>query len=118
AIAVSGPRDAIVDVDPRDPDRVLIARVGGGCELMPLVVGTGCSLAALTAAYLGAQPEDRFAAAVTAHAHFAAAGAEAARSSRGPGSFAVAFVAALHAVAQTELTAIDVTVTTVGRTRR
>src|SRR5699024_5522771 len=101
-VAVSGARDAIVTTDPDAPGRARIARVGGGSALMPLTVGTGCSLAALTAAYLGtrqtpaaeapaagaaptdpsapapadpsATRHDRFAAVVAAHAHFAATG--------------------------------------------
>ncbi|GAA4517343.1 hydroxyethylthiazole kinase [Brevibacterium yomogidense] len=117
-IAVSGPRDAVIDVDPGDPDHLLVARIAGGSALMPLVVGTGCSLAALTGGYLGASPDDRFAAVVTAHAHFAAAGTLAAAHSQGPGSFAVAFVDALHTVTEAHLTAVDVTVTTVERIRR
>lgn len=121
-IAASGPRDAILDAHPDDPDRLLLARVAGGSHLMPLVVGTGCSLAALTAAYLGAVPaeqvQDRFAAVVTAHVHFAAAGAVAARTASAPGSFAVAFLDALHTVSEDDLTAVDVTVETVERTHR
>lgn len=123
-IAASGPRDAIIGTDPEDPGRLLLARVAGGSPLMPLVVGTGCSLAALTAAYLGAVPADqgpdlarsRFAAVVTAHVHFAAAGAVAARTAEAPGSFAVAFLDALHTVSEDDLTAVDVTVETVERT--
>ncbi len=117
-IAASGPRDAILGADADDPDRLVLARVADGSHLMPLVVGTGCSLAALTAGYLGAAPsvEDRFAAVVTAHAHFAAAGTLAARTADAPGSFAVAFLDALHTVSEDDLTAVDVTVETVERT--
>jgi len=129
-VAVSGARDAIVTTDPDAPGRARIARVGGGSALMPLTVGTGCSLAALTAAYLGTRRtpaaearHDRFAAVVAAHAHFAATGERAARTAEGPGSFAVAFLDALHAVAEDDLTAVDVTVDDVTvdpveRTRR
>ena len=121
-IAASGPRDAIIDTHPDDPDHLILARVAGGSPLMPLVVGTGCSLAALTAAYLGAVPSenarDRFAAVVTAHVHFAAAGAVAARTAEAPGSFSVAFLDALHTVSEDDLTAVDVTVETVERTHR
>ena len=107
-VAVSGARDAIVHLDP-DQGRVRIARVGDGSPLMPLVVGTGCSLGALTAAYLGAGGDDPFASVAAAHAHVAAAGAQAARVSQGPGSFAVAFVDALHAVTAQQIAAVDVT---------
>ncbi len=50
-VGVSGLRDAIVSVQ---GDTVTIARVSGGSELMPLVIGTGCSLGVTVAAYLAA----------------------------------------------------------------
>lgn len=50
-VAVSGAVDAIVCVD---AERVHLARVAGGHQLMSRVVGTGCSLGAAVAAYLGA----------------------------------------------------------------
>lgn len=112
-VAVSGPRDAIVAVDPQDPGSVRIARVGDGSPLMPLVIGTGCSLGALVAAYLGAGSDDPFAAVTAAHAHFATAGAQAAAGSTGPGSFAVAFLDALHAVTGQQIAQADVEVGTV-----
>lgn len=107
-VAVSGKRDAIVaHIDGVDH----IARVDGGHALMPLVIGTGCSLGAVTAAYLAAVPPvdsspgagpaglaafDQFTAVVAAHAHFAVAGEAAATGAAGPGSYAVNFLDALY----------------------
>ena len=59
------------------------------------VIGTGCSLGAICAAYL-ATWEDPFAAIIAAHAHVGAAGSVAAEKSTAPGSFAVAWLDALH----------------------
>ena len=91
------------------PAQVRVARVPGGSELMPLVVGTGCSLGAVTAAYLGAASDDPFGAVVAAHAHYSAAGLRAARTAAGPGSFAVAFIDALHTVTGADLAAVGTT---------
>lgn len=93
-VAVSGPEDLIVS-----PGRV--TRLRSGDPMLQLVIGTGCSLGALTAAYLGAarnsdlSPHD---AVVAAHAHMGVSGQLAAPRSQGPGSFAVALVDALHQV--------------------
>ncbi len=119
-VAVSGPTDAIVaHIDGADH----VARIVGGHEYMPLVIGTGCSLGAVTAAYLaaarggltdpdadvsavnasehttsGEAASARFEAVVAAHAHFAVAGEDAAEGAKGPGSYSVNFLDALHAV--------------------
>ena len=119
-VAVSGPTDAIVaHIDGADH----VARIAGGHEYMPLVIGTGCSLGAVTAAYLaaarggladpdadasavnasehttsGEAASARFEAVVAAHAHFAVAGEDAAEEAKGPGSYSVNFLDALHAV--------------------
>ena len=96
-VAVSGPRDAVVaHID--GVDRV--ARVDGGHSYMPLVIGTGCSLGAVTAAYLvGATTASaRFGAVVAAHDHFAVAGEVAATGAHGPGSYSVNFLDALHSI--------------------
>lgn len=99
-IAVSGARDAVVMVE---DDNVRVARIEGGHGLMPRVIGTGCSLGSVTAAYLAGQraaeesdTRGDFDAVVAAHAHFALAGQKAGRFSHGPGSFAVAFLDALY----------------------
>ncbi|MCM1011636.1 MULTISPECIES: hydroxyethylthiazole kinase [unclassified Brevibacterium] len=107
-VAVSGRRDAIVaHIDGVDH----IARVDGGHEFMPLVIGTGCSLGAVTSAYLAAVPPagsssgagpaglaafEQFTAVVAAHAHFAVAGEAAAAGAAGPGSYAEHFLDALY----------------------
>lgn len=101
-VGVSGPTDAVV-AHIEGVDRVV--RVHGGHELMPLVIGTGCSLGALTAAYLaGADtPSERLNAVVAAHAHFAVAGELAGRDARGPGSYSAAFLDALYALTPEDL---------------
>ena len=90
---------------------------------MPLVIGTGCSLGAVTVAYLaaaragladpdadvsavnateqsanGGAASAKFEAVVAAHAHFAVAGELAADGAKGPGSYSVNFLDALHTV--------------------
>ncbi|RBP68214.1 hydroxyethylthiazole kinase [Brevibacterium sanguinis] len=127
-VAVSGPVDAIVaHIDGVDH----VAHVHGGHALMPLVIGTGCSLGAVTAAYLAAATDTTVAEAATssdaraaegtstsatltaviaAHAHFAAAGASAGEHATGPGSYAVAFLDALHALSAEELARVRVEV--------
>lgn len=106
-VAVSGPRDLIVSV-PRDDTATTsstaaprVSWLTSGSPMMQRVVGTGCSLGALTAAYLGAEVTargtdgrniDLHSAVVAAHAHVGAAGTAAADSARAPGSFAVAWL--------------------------
>lgn len=111
-VAVSGPQDAIVEVA---QDTVRVARVGGGHPFMPKVIGTGCSLGSLVAAYLAAQRDAAgtrlagdFDAAIAAHAHFKLAGQIAGETARGPGSFAVAFLDALHTIQSADLAQIKV----------
>jgi hydroxyethylthiazole kinase len=111
-VAVSGARDAIVEIS---GGTVRVARLGGGHPLMPRVIGTGCSLGSLTAAYLaaqrgadGARLASDFDAAIAAHAHFKLAGALAGRTAAGPGSFAVAFVDALDALESGQMAEADV----------
>ncbi|MEJ6548519.1 hydroxyethylthiazole kinase [Corynebacterium sp. USCH3] len=101
-IAVSGPRDLVVSTG-------RVSWLRSGDPMMQRVIGTGCSLGALTAAYLGAA---RLAvdgvsdhdAVLAAHAHAGAAGILAATDPAGgtrrPGSFAVAWLDALDAVAE------------------
>ena len=106
-VAVSGPKDAIVaHFDGADH----VARLDGGHSFMPLVIGTGCSLGAVTAAYLvGATTASaRFEAVVAAHAHFKVAGETAAEGARGPGSFSVNFLDALHTITGDDLAGVHV----------
>ncbi|GAA1850148.1 hydroxyethylthiazole kinase [Brevibacterium marinum] len=101
-VAVSGPRDAIVaHIDGADR----VARIDGGHTFMPLVIGTGCSLGAVTAAYLvGASTASaKFEAVVAAHSHFKVAGEAAAASAKGPGSYSVSFLDELHALTDEQL---------------
>lgn len=82
-VAISGATDLIVS-----PDRV--TELESGDAMLQTVIGTGCSLGALTAAYLGtgAAAHD---AVVAAHAHVGAA-AQRASTAGAPGSFAVQLV--------------------------
>ncbi|MGD7001332.1 hydroxyethylthiazole kinase [Corynebacterium halotolerans] len=91
-IAVSGAEDAIVTAEE-------IIWLRSGSPLLQLVIGSGCALGALTAAYLGAARDSGIPAGdavLTAHAHTGAAGQLAARRASSPGSFAVAWVDALY----------------------
>lgn len=95
-VAVSGPRDLIVS---GSGAAARTTWVESGHPLLQKIVGTGCALGALTAAYLGAARDagiDDHDAVVSAHAHVGAAGTRAARDARGPGSFAVAWIDALY----------------------
>ena len=121
AVAVSGPSDVVTD-------GAHIWRVSGGSELLTRVTGGGCALGAVVAAVAGALvPDDAWPApsqaggqangqehddasaglpratrlawaAVAAHALYSVAAERAAATSHGPGSFAVAFLAALAAL--------------------
>lgn len=86
--------------------------VAFGDPMLQLVIGTGCSLGALTAAYLGATVDSDISAhdaVLAAHAHVGAAGQIAAQKASAPGSFAVAFIDALYDVdAQAVASLVDV----------
>ena len=96
-VAISGAQDVIVSTR-------RVTRLVSGHPMMQLVIGTGCSLGALVAAYLGAHRtatagQDAFDlhdAVVAAHAHSGAAGMLAAQQASAPGSFAVAWIDALY----------------------
>lgn len=111
-VAVSGPRDLIVSTRPDGTTRT--TWLTSGDPLMQRVVGTGCALGALTAAYLGAElagttastdstGPDLHAAVVAAHAHAGAAGTAAAREASAPGSFAVAWIDRLYSLSATDI---------------
>lgn len=93
-VAVSGPVDLVVDAD-------RVARVSGGSVLLTRVTGGGCALGAAMAALLAVT--DGFTAATTASAIWAVASERAEATSSGPGSFAVAFLDALAAIAPVDL---------------
>lgn len=92
-VAVSGARDLFVS-DGR------ATWLSSGHPLMQQVIGTGCSLGALCAAYLGLEGVSRHDAVLAAHAHTGAAGLLAARAASRPGSFAVAWLDALDEVGE------------------
>lgn len=71
--------------------------VAGGDPLMTRVVGTGCALSAVVAACCSL-PGDRLDNATAACGFMKRAGAAALTHSRGPGSFAPAFLDALYAL--------------------
>lgn len=88
-VAVSGEVDLIVSEG-------RTSWLTSGDPMMQNVIGTGCALGALSAAYLGIPGVDPHDAALAAHAHCGAAGQIAAHSTTAPGSFAVAWVDALY----------------------
>lgn len=93
-VAVTGPRDFVTD-GTRD------AWVSGGSDMMPRITALGCSLTALTGAFVAVAPP--FEGTVAAMTLFAEAGARAGAASQGPGSFQVAFLDALATVAPADL---------------
>ena len=99
-VAVSGPKDLVVSQQG-------ITWIAGGHPTMGLVIGTGCFLGALCAAYAGAARKeglDLHWAIVAAHAHTKAAGAVAGEQfAQQPGSFAIAWLDALHQLSATEI---------------
>ena len=97
-VAVTGEEDFVTDGE-------RVARISGGSPLMPKVTALGCSLTCLTGAFAAISPEDGFAATVAALACFAEAGETAHRQAAGPGSFAAAFLDALHALSPESLDA-------------
>nr|WP_192037233.1 hydroxyethylthiazole kinase [Halomonas sp. YLGW01] len=87
-VAVTGEQDIVTDGQ-------RLARIEGGHPLMPKVTTLGCSLTGVVAAFI-ADAEDIFAATVAALDGYAAAGERAGKDAKGPGSFSVAFLDALH----------------------
>lgn len=83
-VAVSGPVDLVTDGS-------RVARVASGTPLLTRVTGTGCSLGALMGAFR-AVTDDGLLAAVAATALLTVAGEQAAATTQGPGSFAVALL--------------------------
>lgn len=88
-VAVTGEVDFVTD-GPR------AVRVGGGDAMMPRVTALGCSLTGVVGAFCAGQ--DAFEGTVSALASYALAGQNAAIAARGPGSFQVAFLDALHSM--------------------
>lgn len=80
---------------------------------MTKVVGTGCTLGALIAAYVGANPQRPLAATVAAHVHAKAAGSYAEQLSIAPGTFRTLWIDALSTLSvekMLELTNIEFTI--------
>ncbi len=98
-VSASGPVDYIVGRSEAGPVGV---KVGGGSPLLTKVTATGCSLAALVAAYLSVSPTPLIGI-TSAHAHVAVASERAAANSCGPGTFAVAYLDALASVTPEDL---------------
>lgn len=90
-VAVTGPVDFVTDGGKA-------VRIHGGSPLMPKVTALGCSLTGLVGAFAAVAPDAPFDATVAALAVFAAAGEAAGRDAEGPGSFALRFLDALHAL--------------------
>lgn len=92
-----------------ETDRVITAsgehRIENGHPYAALVTGAGCALSALMAA-LAAVEEDASVAAATAFAAYGLAQQNAATHARGPGTFAVHLLDALHALTPGELVAM------------
>lgn len=98
-IAVSGPVDLLTD-----GERVL--RIANGHELLTRVTGGGCALGAVMAAFLGAARDtgcDALTAVGAASLVYTVAAERAARVASGPGSFAVALLDALAALAPDDI---------------
>jgi hydroxyethylthiazole kinase len=95
-VAVTGEVDYVTDGD-------RACHVGGGHALMPRVTVLGCSLTGVVAAFAVDQPP--LEATVAALASYAVAGGMAGEAARGPASFQVAFIDALHAMTPQEVTA-------------
>lgn len=86
--AVSGAVDVVTD-------GARVANIANGHSFMARVTAMGCAESAVLAACLAVEP-DRWRAAVAAHVLFGVAGECAAEQARGPGSFPVAIIDALH----------------------
>ncbi|MDX3070839.1 hydroxyethylthiazole kinase [Streptomyces sp. MI02-7b] len=94
-VAVSGPVDFLTDGE-------RTARVANGDVLLTRVTGGGCALGAVMAAF-AAVDGDRFSSTVAAVTVYTVAAELAAKSSSGPGSFAVAFLDALAALRESDI---------------
>ncbi|MAP63398.1 MAG: hydroxyethylthiazole kinase [Microbacterium sp.] len=94
-VAVSGPIDLITD-------GARTVRVANGHVWLTAVTGGGCALGALMAAF-ASTTDDALAAAVAATLAHTVAAEDAAATSTGPGSFAVALLDALHTLTPEQL---------------
>ena len=95
-IAISGAQDVIVSAGK-------ISRVTSGDPILQKVIGTGCSLGALCAAYASLPGVDTHEAVVTAHAHTGAAAQIAIAKAAGPGTFVPHWLDALSTITEEEI---------------
>lgn len=95
-VAVTGEVDYVTDGEKA-------YHVANGHALMPLVTALGCSLTGVVAAF--AVGQDPLEATTAAIAYYGLAGERAAQKASGPGSFAVAFLDALHQISPEDLAA-------------
>ncbi|KAL3109219.1 hypothetical protein niasHT_010483 [Heterodera trifolii] len=101
-VAMTGKNDFIVD--PSNPS--LMIQLGNGHPLMTKVTGIGCALSASVAAFLALAKSDehkRRIACLTALVVSSVAGELAAAESRGPGTFAVAYLDKLASISEEDL---------------
>jgi hydroxyethylthiazole kinase len=96
-VAITGKRDIV-----SDGERTL--GVDNGHEMMKVVTGTGCMATTMVAVF-NAVEGDRLVATASALACYGIAGEEAARRSKGPGSFRVALLDALYNLTADQMTA-------------
>ncbi len=89
-VAITGKRDIL-------SDGLVVAGVDNGHEMMKAITGTGC-MATTAVAVFCAVESDRLAAATAALVCYGIAGEEAAKNSRGPGSFRAALLDAVYAL--------------------
>lgn len=101
AVAVSGAEDLVTD-------GTAVALSRGGSPLMGRVTGFGCSLGGVCAVY--ATVADPFTAALSAVAHFNAAGTRAAQAADAPASFKLAFIDGLYRATPEDVAANPLTV--------
>lgn len=87
-VAISGATDIIVD-------NTHTQSLSFGSPLMPRVIGMGCTLTAIIAAFHGAE-SDSFQAALLGTAYFGLCGEQAAQKTKTPGSFKTAFIDSLY----------------------
>ena len=96
-VCVSGAVDVITN-------GVSMLSVSGGSPMMTRVTGLGCTASALIGAFAGVcAKEDRFSATVSAMGVMSCAGSLAALQARGPGSFLIEFLDALHGMTEEDL---------------
>lgn len=107
-VAISGAQDLIIT---QTGAATRATWVDSGHPLLQKVIGTGCALGALTAAYLAVARSagiSDHAAVVAAHAHVGAAGTAAGQVAMGPGSFAMAWLDALYSLESEQIAALAV----------